>query len=525
MSSIVSTDGQSAFKATRREWIGLAVIALPCMLAAIDRTVLHLAMPRISAELHPSSLQLLWMMDIYGFFLAGLLITMGTLGDRIGRRRLLLVGAAAFGVASVIAASATSIAVLIAARALLGIGGAVLAPSTLSLIRHMFIDPRERTWAIGVWATSYSVGGAIGPLIGGLFLQQFGWASVFWIGVPVMILLLALGPRLLPEYKNPNAAPMDLISAAQSLGAVLSLMYGFKEIAAHGFHWAATASVLLGAAICVIFVRRQRELEKPLIDLSLLRSSRFSTALMVFTLGCFVASGLSLFTSQYLQLVLDLSPLHAGLWTLPSVLGFVIGSLLTSVIMRWNASMSTMSGGLLIAAIGLGIVGQVNQATHVEVLAGGLFLFSLGLAPVLNQAIGVMVGAAPRERSGEASAISETGSELGAALGIAVLGSIGTVVYRGAVASSMPLEAVPVAEQIPTDTLGHAIALAAQLPADAAARWLNVVRTAFDSSLDVVVTLCAAIVMAMAVAVLVASRARSSTLLQHQDERVDESGQ
>src|SRR6476661_9416897 len=210
-------------RATRREWIGLAVIALPCMLYSMDLTVLDLAVPRLTEDLRPSSTELLWILDIYGFLVAGSLITMGTLGDRIGRRRLLLIGAATFGVASVLAAFSTSPAMLIASRALLGLAGATLAPSTLSLIRNMFLDPAQRTVAIGIWGTSYSVGGAIGPLLGGILLEYFWWGSVFLLAVPVMLLLLAVAPVLLPEYKDPQAGRLDLASAALSLVAVLAV--------------------------------------------------------------------------------------------------------------------------------------------------------------------------------------------------------------------------------------------------------------------------------------------------------------
>jgi MFS transporter, DHA2 family, multidrug resistance protein len=221
-------------KATRREWIGLAVIALPCVLYAMDLTVLNLAVPRMSEDLKPTSAQLLWILDIYGFLVAGSLITMGNIGDRIGRRRLLMIGAAAFGVASVIAAFSTSAEMLIATRALLGVAGATLAPSTLSLIRTMFRDPQQRTFAIGVWVTSYSVGGAIGPLLGGVVLEYFWWGAVFLLGVPVMALLLIVGPRLLPEFRDPEAEPVDILSAVLSLAGVLLVIYGLKRIAEHG---------------------------------------------------------------------------------------------------------------------------------------------------------------------------------------------------------------------------------------------------------------------------------------------------
>src|SRR5438128_7651919 len=243
-------------RATRREWIGLAVIALPGLLYSMDLTVLNLAVPKLSAALKPSSAQLLWIVDIYGFLIAGSLITMGTLGDRIGRRRLLLIGAAAFGVASVIAAFSTTAEMLIATRALLGVAGATLAPSTLSLIRNMFLDPQQRTVAIGVWITSYSVGGAIGPLLGGVMLQHFWWGSVFLLAVPVMVLLLIVGPFLLPEFRGESRRPLDLRSAALSLIAVLSVIYGMKLIAQDGLGWRPALSVLGGGAVAVVFVRR-----------------------------------------------------------------------------------------------------------------------------------------------------------------------------------------------------------------------------------------------------------------------------
>src|SRR5688572_32719345 len=231
-------DTDTPARAGRREWLGLAVIALPCVLYSMDLTVLNVAVPHLSADLQPSSSQLLWIIDIYGFLVAGFLITMGTLGDRIGRRRLLLIGAVAFGLGSVLAAFSTSAEMLIVARALLGVAGATLAPSTLSLIFNMFHDPQQRTFAIGVWIASYSAGAAIGPLLGGVMLEFFWWGSVFLLGVPVMALILIAGPRLLPESKDPDAGRLDLTSAALSIVAVLAVIYGFKQIAEDGLGWA-----------------------------------------------------------------------------------------------------------------------------------------------------------------------------------------------------------------------------------------------------------------------------------------------
>ena len=266
-------------QAGRREWIGLAVLTLPCLLYAMDLTVLNLAIPHLSADLRLSSTQLLWIVDIYGFMAAGALITMGTLGDRIGRRRLLLIGAAAFGVTSLLAAWSTSAAMLIAARALLGLAGATVAPSTLSLIRNMFDDPRQRTVAISVWITSFSVGGAIGPLLGGILLEWFWWGSVFLLAVPVMALLLVLGPLLLPEFRDPQAGRLDLVSAALSVAAVLAVIYGLKQLARGGLSWPPALSIVVGLAAGAVFVRRQHRRADPLLDLRLFRSAAFTTAL------------------------------------------------------------------------------------------------------------------------------------------------------------------------------------------------------------------------------------------------------
>jgi MFS transporter, DHA2 family, multidrug resistance protein len=485
-------------KATRREWVGLAVIALPCLLYSMDLTVLNLAVPRLSADLRPSSAQLLWIIDIYGFFVAGSLITMGTLGDRIGRRRLLLIGAAAFGAASVVAAFSRSAAMLIATRALLGIAGATLAPSTLSLIRNMFLDPHQRRVAIGIWVTSFSVGGAIGPLVGGVVLQYFWWGAVFLIGVPVMVLLLVVGPILLPEFRDPNAGRLDIPSAALSVAAVLSMIYGLKHAAEHGLGWPAALALLAGLALGVSFVRRQRALVDPLIDLRLFRSPAFSASLALYMLATLVAFGAYIYVAQHLQLVLGLAPLQAGLATVPSMLGFVAGSLFVPAVARRVRPASVMAAGLVLAALGFAVLTQSATSAGLGALIIGMVLYSLGISPVVILATDLIVGCAPIEKAGAASAISETSSELGGALGIAILGSIGVAVYRSVMADGIPEGLAPEAAAAARATLGGAVELAERLPAQLRMELLATARAAFARGFEIAAIVSAGIALLMA---------------------------
>jgi len=493
-------------RAGRREWIGLAVIALPCLLYAMDLTVLNLAVPSLSADLKPGAAQLLWIVDIYGFMVSGFLVTMGTLGDRIGRRRLLMMGAAAFGAASVAAAFSNSAGMLIATRALLGIAGATLAPSTLSLIRTMFNDPAQRTFAIGVWITSYSAGGAIGPLLGGVLLQYFWWGSVFLLGVPVMLLLLVLGPVLLPEYRDPKAGRLDLPSAGLSLASVLAVIYGLKHMAQDGPGWTSAAAVAAGLVLGAWFVRRQARLASPLIDLRLFRAPAFTASLVTYMMATFVVFGVFVFTSQYLQLVVGLSPLEAGLATAPWPLGFVVGSMVTPRLARRFPPATLMAGGLVVAAAGFALLAGAGGGAGLPWFIASSVIFSLGLAPVFTLATDTIVGSAPPERAGAAAAISETGSELGGALGIALLGSLGTALYRGAMADVMPGGLSPAAADAARGTLGGALATAASLPEPIGPALADAARGAFAHSLQVNALICAAVVIVLAVVAAVTLR-------------------
>ena len=485
-------------KATRKEWIGLAVLALGALMYVMDLTVLHLAIPRMSEALKPTGAELLWIIDIYGFFVAGCLVTMGTLGDRIGRRRLLLIGAAAFGVTSLFAAFSTTPAMLIVSRAALGIAGATLAPSTLSLIFHMFQDPRERSIAVGVWIGAFSAGSAIGPILGGLLLEFFWWGSVFLLAVPVMVALLILGPRLLPEARDPASGRLDLASAAMSIVAVLAVIFGLTQIAQEGLGLLPIASIVFGLLVGVVWVRRQTQLADPMIDVALFRLPTFKAALVVNFLAIFVAVGYFLFIAQYLQLVAGLTPLQAGLLSLPEAIGFIVGSQAAPRIVGRVGRARLIGGGLALGSVGLVMLTQVPATDGLVPLVAASVVISLGLAPVFGLTTELIVGSAPEERSGAASGISETGAELGGALGIALLGSIGVAIYRGGLANSLPGGVPAQAANAASETLGGAVGAAGTLPAGIADALLVAARAAFVDGMHVAAAIAAVVGLALA---------------------------
>ncbi|MDA0271510.1 MAG: MFS transporter [Chloroflexi bacterium] len=478
-------------RAGRREWIGLAILALPCLVYAMDLTVLHLAVPELSADLRPSGAQLLWIIDIYGFVVAGSLITMGTLGDRIGRRRMLFGGAMFFAVASVIAAFATSAEMLIASRALLGLAGATVAPSTLSLLRNMFLDPLQRTTAVAVWIMSFSVGGAIGPIVGGLMLEFFWWGSVFLLAVPVMILLLVLGPFLLPEYRDPDAGRPDVFSALLSLAAVLSATYGLKEIAQEGLAPIPVVLLAVGGALGYVFVRRQQHLADPLIDMALFRQPGFSASLATYASAGLVMFGGFLFIPQFLQLVQGYSPLMAGVWMLPWALSFIAASVVTPRLARAYGPATVMSVGLLVGAVGFATYTQLGPDSSPWLMVAGSLLFSLGIAPLFTLTVDLIVGSAPPEQAGAAAAVSETGIEFAGAFGLALYGSIGIAFYRRTMdAASIEGVSAAVARDA-RDTLGAAVNVASTLPASTGGELVAVASEAFMRGLHVTAVISA----------------------------------
>lgn len=455
--------------AGRREWIAFTVLVLPLLLVSMDVSVLYFAIPAITRELDPSATQQLWIFDSYAFALSGLLITMGSLGDRIGRRKLLLIGAAAFGLASVGAAYATSAEMLIAARVLLGIGGATLMPSTLALVRNLFQDDRQRGKAIAIWSGAMTGGIALGSVMSGLMLNHFWWGSIFLINVPAMLLLLVLVPVLVPEFKDPAPGRFDLLSVPLSMAAVLPVVYGLKEIAAEGFEPLYLGSLALGLAFGYLFVRRQRTREDAMVSRVLFGGRGFGAGIGLNTIAAFAMMGSAYFTTQYLQSVLGMGTLEAALWSLAPSLVIGAAAPVSAALAQKVDRAYVIAGGFVLGAAGFALVALVDTDSLWLVLTGAGVLAS-GIVTVLSLVSDMALASAPAEKAGSAASLLETGQEFGGALGMAVLGSLGTAVYRSDLADSEPAV---------RETLGGAVATAQQLGGAAGEQVLTLAREAF----------------------------------------------
>ncbi|CRK83320.1 MFS transporter [Neobacillus massiliamazoniensis] len=489
-------------KADAKEWLGLAVLVFASLLVSIDLFVLVLALPYLSIDLKASSVEQIWIMDIYGFMLAGFLITMGTLGDRIGRRKLLLIGATAFGLASVLSAFSINPEMLIMSRALLGIAGATIAPSTLALISTMFSDSKQRGIAISIWMAGFMGGAAIGPLIGGVLLANYWWGSVFLLGVPAMIVLVLLGPVLLPEYRNTNAGRLDLFSVFLSLASILPLIYGFKEIANYGWNLLNFLLILAGLGISVVFVKRQRTLTNPLLDLRLFSDRILSTAIGGQLAGTMLLGIIMLLVTQYLQLVKGLPPLQTALWMLPAVCTQMISFLISPMIAQKIRPAYLIGGGLAVSVSGLLLLSQVEMNTGLTLLVIGYALTTIGSGPLMTLSPNMIIGSAPPERAGSAGGLSQTSAEFGFALGLAVLGSISTAVYRNRMADSIPQELPNRASLIARDNIAGAIEVSKDIPNSLGHSLLTIAREAFTFGMNTVAVVSAVLLFVVAVIIV-----------------------
>ncbi|MDR5699080.1 MFS transporter [Agromyces aerolatus] len=470
-------------RAPRRAWIALAVLMLPVLLVSVDNTVLSFALPEIARDLAPTAAQQLWIIDAYPLVLAGLLVAMGSLGDRFGRRRLLLIGSIGFGLVSVGAAFAPTAEALIIARAALGFFGAMLMPSTLSLLRSVFTDREQRRLAIAIWATGFAAGSALGPIVGGVLLEHFAWGSVFLLAVPVLLPLVVLLPLLVRESRDPAPGPIDPLSIALSLAAMIPVVLGIKAIATDGFGGYGIPMILLGFVFGWLFVRRQLRRPTPMLDVRLFRRGAFGGAVLVNLMSVISLVGFLYFVSQHLQLIVGLSPVQAGLALTPGLAAMIAAGLIVVPIAKRVAARVVVPVALTLSAGAYVVIALTADSGALAPVVLAFMMLGIGIGAAETVSNELILSNAPAAKAGAASAVSETAYELGAVLGTAVLGSILTAYYR----TSLELPSGLTAEQAEAarETLAGAFTTASDLPGTARAALEASAAHAFDSGVMV----------------------------------------
>lgn len=495
----------AAPRASAKQWWGLAVLVTPSTLLFMMLTILFVAAPSMAQDLNPTGTQLLWILDIYGFVMAGFLVAMGVLGDRVGKRLLMVIGAIVFAVISVVASLTTDPSLMIAWRALLGLGAAMMVPSTLGLIFVLFADARQRGVAIGVWAGGISAGVALGPLLSGLLLEAFGWQATFLVAVPIMALVAIGAPLLLPEHKDPTAR-IDLFSALLLVGGLLAIVYGIKRFAAQEHAGPSIGLIAAGVLIGLWFVIRQLRAKQPLLDVRLFGNRTVAGALAVFLLSAAALGGVySLFT-QYLQQVQGLSPLEAGFAILPAAAVLIVVATLSPVLARRFRPGNVIAIGLLTQVVGYILFTQLDAGTGLAVVIASFAITYPGVAPAMALTTDLVVGSVPPEKAGGASGLATTANDLGISLGVAVIGSIGIATYRTQITDIIP-EGVPAdAVTAATRSIDGALGAANELPGVLGDQLVTAAQTAFTSGLNTA-AIVAAIVAAVA-AIVAATRLR-----------------
>lgn len=485
----------------RRAWAALAVLLLPVLLIAVDNTILAFALPSIAQEFRPAATTQLWIVDVYSLVLATLLVAMGSLGDRIGRRRMLMIGATGFALVSAAAAFAPSAGYLVAARAVLGFFGAMLMPSTLSLIRNIFEDASARRLAIAIWASFFTAGSALGPIVGGVLLEHFHWGAVFLVAVPILLPLLIFAPRLVPESRDPNPGPLDPMSVVLSLTTMLPLVWAIKSGAHDGLSWMVGGALVVTIASAMLFVRRQNHSATPMIDIKLFGYAPFASSILANFLSIVGLIGFIFFVSQHLQLVLGLSPLAAGLVTLPGAVLSMVAGIGVVRLVRWFAPHSLVVTGLVLVSLGFGMILLFRHDLMVAAVVASFIVLEVGVGISQTITNDTIVSSVPPAKAGAASAVSETAYELGAVVGTAILGTIFTAFYRANVQVPQGLSAGQTADA--AESIGGATAVARQLPPEVADKLLDSAKVAFDSGIAPtaiiagLLTLVAAVVVAL----------------------------
>ncbi|MFJ8138384.1 MFS transporter [Streptomyces sp. NPDC096013] len=483
-------------------WVVLVVLCVSLLLVALDATVLHVAVPAVTEDLKPGAIELLWIVDVYPLVCASLLILFGTLGDRVGRRRILLLGYGLFGVASGLAALAHDAQVLILARALLGVGGAMIMPATLSILRQVFPDRRERAVAIGVWSAVAAVGAAVGPLLGGFLLEHFWWGSVFLVNIPLMLISLPIGRLLLPESRGDRDGPWDVVGALMAAGGLFGVVFGVKRLGGGEPVQSAwtVAPLLVGAVLLVLFVRRQRRRTHPLVDLKMFRRPAFSTSVGCIVLAMLALVGLELIAAQYLQLVLGLSPLQTGLRLLPLTFAAMAAGLFGARMLHRFGPRRMVCFGFCLTAFSVLTLTVMGERDNTGLLLFGFLLLGFGLEMTLFGAYESMLSEAPPAQAGGAAAIGETSYQLGAGIGIALLGSVMNAAYAPGLSSvpGVPASAATSAGH----SLGEAYDVAGRLGGARGAALRDAARHAFIHGLHVTLLVSAALLLLGAVMAL-----------------------
>ncbi len=497
-----------------RGWAALVVLMLPVLLVSVDNTVLSFALPAIALELAPTSAQQLWIIDAYPLVLAGLLVTMGTLGDRYGRRRMLLIGATGFAAVSALAAFAPTAAWLVAARAGMGVFGAMLMPSTLSLLRSIFTDRDQRRLAIAVWASMFSAGAALGPIVGGALLEHFAWGSVFLMAVPVLVPLLVLAPLLVPESRDPRPGRIDPPSIVLSMATMIPIVFGIKELAVHGLGLSAWLPALAGVGFGILFVRRQLRVADPMLDMRLFRRGSFSGALLVNLLSVIALVGFLFFVAQHLQLIAGLSPMQAGLALVPGLAMMIAAGLaVVPIAKRWPPRV-VVPASLVFSLGGYVVVALSTDSGSIGALIGAFVALGLGIGAAETVSNELVLASAPPAKAGAASAVSETAYELGAVLGTTVLGGILTALYRANLA--MPAEIPDAAADAARETLAGAAHAADAVGGTAGEALRLAAAHAFDAGVTVTALLGAGlVVLAGVVAATSLGGSRSAAAREH----------
>jgi DHA2 family multidrug resistance protein-like MFS transporter len=480
----------------------LVVLCLSLILVALDSTILHIAVPSVTEDLRPGSVELLWIVDSYPLICASLLILFGTLGDRVGRRRILMLGYGLFTIASAMAALAQTPELLIAARALLGVGGAMIMPATLSIVRAVFPDRRERSMAIGIWSAVTGIGAAAGPVLGGFLVENFWWGSVFLINIPLMIVIIPLGRLLLPESRGSGEGPWDVVGALMASAGVLGVVYGVKRAGGGDptLDVMTIGPLLAGAVLLVLFVRRQRRREHPLIDMKLFSRPAFTASVGCIVLGMLALVGLELIAVQYLQLVLHLSPLETGMRLLPLTFAAMVAGGLGSYVLQKVGPRAMVAFGFSLTATSVLLLTMMGQEDQPWLLAGGFVLLGFGLQATLFGSYESMLSEAPADAAGGAAAIGETSYQLGAGMGIALLGSVMNAAYAPGLKN---VEGVAAGHsQHASNSLGEAYEVAKELGGKAGQALYDAARVAFVHGLHVTLVTSAVLLLVGAIAAL-----------------------